>query len=123
MTTVQSFKTIELPRMVRGKPGAWDPAVCLDWASGFLTFLKDEVCRRVADESDHKVSPAVWRAKFIPNQGVSVTLLDWNGVADVENGEERVGFLPRWYWDEIRQTGTAERMAVPTMAQATGWII
>ncbi|THU84181.1 RAI1-domain-containing protein [Dendrothele bispora CBS 962.96] len=97
LTTMQSFKTIEIPRMVRGKPGAWDPSVCLDWGFRFLTFLRDTVRASDAD--------SIWRVSFVPKKGVHVMKLDSAEVAVVENGEERVGLLPRWYWDKI-WTGT-----------------
>ncbi|EGN99498.1 hypothetical protein SERLA73DRAFT_90841 [Serpula lacrymans var. lacrymans S7.3] len=92
ITTTQTFKTLELPRLVRGKPGAWDPVACLDWGRRFLSFLKDTMASSAARD--------VWRVKFTPREGVSVALLDEAGVADVEGGEARVGFLPRWYWDK-----------------------
>jgi len=106
LTTVQSFKTIEIPRLVRGKPGAWDPAVCLDWGNKFLTFLKD--LARSATEDSHDHSASVWRVKFIPASGVSVEALDSRGVEEVVNGEDRVGILPRWYWDEIKEEKHAQ---------------
>lgn len=90
---MQSFKTIQIPRLVRGKPGSWDPLVCLHWGHQFLTFLKGVV--------HGTAEPAtVWRVKFVPKVGVSVEVLESGAVQDVENGEDRVGFLPRWYWNE-----------------------
>ena len=99
ISTVQSFKTIQLPRLVRGKPGAWDPLLSLDWGYQFLTFLKDVIRREARIEDDLPV--AVWRAKFVPGSGVNLEKLDASTIEDVVNGEDRVGFLPRWYWNEI----------------------
>ncbi|KAI9142189.1 RAI1 like PD-XK nuclease-domain-containing protein, partial [Paraphysoderma sedebokerense] len=48
--SVQEFKTLELPRLVRGKPDMWDPTVCLNFAHDFLTFL-----RQVITESSYQV--------------------------------------------------------------------
>lgn len=96
VTTVQTFKTIQIPRLVRGKPGAWDPAICLGWGHRFLTFLKQTVLNQKND--------SVWRVRFTPKEGISVAMLDEDGVADVVGGEERVGFLPRWYWDETQRS-------------------
>lgn len=31
-------------------------------------------------------------------------MLDESGVEDVMGGDDRVGFLPRWYWDEMELT-------------------
>jgi hypothetical protein len=46
----------------------------------------------------------VWRATFVPHEGVHLRLLDVDEVADVERDDkvERVGLLPRWYWEEIK---------------------
>ncbi|TFY53787.1 hypothetical protein EVJ58_g9248 [Rhodofomes roseus] len=113
LTTLQSFKTMQIPRMVRGKRGAWDPMVCFDWGHHFLTFLKSVVRGADADvraanqEKDETGSedaadmPRVWRVAFQPKVGISVTLLDDAAVREVEAGEDRVGFLPRWYHDEL----------------------
>ncbi|KDR76133.1 hypothetical protein GALMADRAFT_462464 [Galerina marginata CBS 339.88] len=122
VTTVQSFKTIQLPRLVRGKPGAWDPVLCLDWGYKFLTFLKDLV-RSTAGDSDS----SVWRVKFVPASGVSVEALDSKGIEDVVNGEDRVGFLPKWYWEEIRREEHArlpdEKVTPASKLANAGWQI
>ncbi|RDB26378.1 Decapping nuclease RAI1 [Hypsizygus marmoreus] len=112
VTTIQSFKTIQIPRLVRGKPGAWDPLVCLDWGNRFLSFLKDVVKREVAQ---HDAPTLVWRVKFAPKAGVTVDILDPGGVQDVEAGEDRVGFLPKWYWDELHPDRA--HMASPTRTE------
>jgi len=91
--TVQSFKTIQIPRLVRGKQGAWDPLLCLDWGDRFLTFLKTCICG--GDTA------SVWRVKFVPGSGVNVEELGSSGLEEVVNGEDRVGFLPSWYWEEV----------------------
>lgn len=103
--------------------------MCLDWGYDFLTSLKNLV--RHADSGEEDVA-SVWRAKFAPGSGINVERLDAAGVDDVANGEDRVGFLPRWYWDEIRRERhaiPAERMnknststPVPPLAKA-GWQI
>ncbi|KAJ6623977.1 RAI1 like PD-XK nuclease-domain-containing protein, partial [Mycena sp. CBHHK59/15] len=91
VTTTQVFKTIEIPRLVRGKAHAWDPVLCLRWGHEFLNFLK----KQVGGQSE----TSVWRVKFGPKVGVE--MLDASDVGDVVAGEDRVGFLPRWYWDEV----------------------
>jgi RAT1-interacting protein len=103
VTTTQSFKTIHVPRLVRGKQGAWDPLVCLEWGHQFLTFLKDAIQKDV-DPSEQRVP--IWRVKFVPGTGVSVETLDHIGIEDVRGNEERVGFLPTWYWDELQTSST-----------------
>jgi RAT1-interacting protein len=125
---VEHFKTMEIPRLVRGKPNAWDPSICLDWGHRFLKSLKELLSGTDAGNSDGKT---VWRAKFSPKEGVTVSKLDENGVLDVEGGEDRVGFLPRWYWDEIsttiegaEATGTSpgtDGTSEPRVAMVDGW--
>ncbi|KAF8972217.1 RAI1-domain-containing protein [Flammula alnicola] len=129
VSTVQSFKTIQLPRLVRGKPGAWDPLVCLDWGYQVLTFLKDMARGTARDPNGFPVP--VWRVKFVPGKGVNVEELDSAGIEEVANGEDRVGFLPKWYWDELQQethaaTPVEEKQAStsPMASLATaGWNI
>ncbi|KAG6862455.1 hypothetical protein C0995_000001 [Termitomyces sp. Mi166 len=117
LTTTQSFKTIQLPRMVRGKPGAWDPLICLAWGDRVISFLKDIVRRAASEES------SVWRVKFIPQKGVTVTMLDNMNVEDVRGGEDRVGFLPTWYWHESHTTGGLESATCTTLAGNAEWQI
>ncbi|KAJ7031395.1 RAI1-domain-containing protein [Mycena alexandri] len=132
LTTTQTFRTTELPRLVRGKKGAWDPRVCLGWGEAFLEFVKEVVGargqengaskdeREAEEQNGHAQAhpdAAVWRVSFRPNTGVELVRLDAAGVRDVERrgGDkqddeeeevERVGFLPRWYWEEV--TGKSE---------------
>jgi RAT1-interacting protein len=73
----------------------------LDWGHKFLTFLKDVV--KEARFHSGKSVP-VWRVTFRPGAGVSVAKLDEDGIEDVVGGEDRVGFLPTWYWDEVHAT-------------------
>ncbi|KIY64841.1 RAI1-domain-containing protein [Cylindrobasidium torrendii FP15055 ss-10] len=92
---VQSFKTTQLPRLVRGKAGAWDPSMCLDWGCQFISFLKESVVEEKG---------TVWRVKFVPGNGVRLVKLDETLVEEVVGKEDRVGFLPRWYWDELTES-------------------
>ncbi|KAA1477164.1 RAI1-domain-containing protein [Dentipellis sp. KUC8613] len=100
LTTLQSFQTMQIPRMVRGKPHAWDPQLSLEWGDRFLTWLRESISNTAVDPSS---APRVWRVKFVPRVGVDISLLDENGVREVEGGEDRFGFLPRWYWEELQK--------------------
>ena len=115
--------------MVRGKPNAWDAQICLDWGEKFLTWVKKNVTSGiVAPES-------VWRVKFTPRVGVELTLLhDDIARKEVEAGEDRVGFLPTWYWEEIQVAysehnntsgldPTPGPVAAETCSLPTGWQI
>ena len=128
ITTTQTFKTIELPRQVRGKPGGWNPLVCLEWADRFLNSIKG-IGQAPGSEN---ASRSVWRASFVPGTGVNVRLLGQSEVDEVVNMEDRIGFLPRWYWSEVQaQPGrpvsdttqsTVQAMAPPP-ATHSGWQI
>ena len=76
---MQSFKTIQIPRQVRGKPGAWDPSICLDWGRRFLAFLRSAITSQ--SSASHR---SVWRVRFSPSDGVSVSPLDEGGVEIVQ---------------------------------------
>lgn len=83
--------------MVRGKQDAWDPQICLSWGERFLTWIKGNI------ESASGTAPgSVWRVKFMPRVGVEFALLSEEERREVEAGEDRVGFLPKWYYTEIR---------------------
>ncbi|KAG6865781.1 hypothetical protein C0991_011773 [Blastosporella zonata] len=114
VTTTQSFKTIQLPRLVRGKPGAWDPLICLAWGDQVITFLKDVVRREICPDA------SVWRVKFTPRKGIAVTMLDLVDMEDVRGGEDRVGFLPTWYWKESQAAGAHKATPAKPPAAAPG---
>ncbi|KAL5526380.1 RAI1 [Sanghuangporus sanghuang] len=127
---MQSFKTVQMPRLVRGKPGAWDPNLCLQWGSQFLAFLQSAIQSWELEEpnsangSDNHSSSSesasgrkkrakeecVWRVTFRPGKGAEVALLDDTAIADVRNGEDRVGFLPRFYWNEISNVASEDEV-------------
>lgn len=111
ITTTQTFKTIEIPRQVRGKPGAWNPSVCLEWGDRFLKSIRELVLGAGTDAEN--ASRNVWRASFVPGTGVRVRTLDQSEVDEVVNMEDRIGFLPRWYWSEMVQAQAAQPDAVP----------
>lgn len=89
---------MELPRLVRGKPHAWDPHLCMHWGDTFLQYLKGNV----PNQPDTSQAHTVWRVKFTPGVGVALRQLDQPDVAEVEAGEPRIGFLPDWYLDALQ---------------------
>jgi RAT1-interacting protein len=52
-------------------------------------------------EKPNEADSQVWRVKFKPKYGIEIKLLDDDGVREVINGEDRVGFLPKWYWEDV----------------------
>ena len=112
LTTTQSFKTIGLPRLVRGKPGAWDPQICLHWGQHFISSLRSLVASEADPNTSGKRTPPVWRISFKPKEGVHIRLLDEDGVREVVGEEDRVGFLPPWFFDLV--SGATCEHAEPT---------
>ncbi|KAI0751676.1 RAI1-domain-containing protein [Daedaleopsis nitida] len=106
ITTIQSFKTIQLPRLVRGKPGAWDPQICLGWGQRFITSLKELLATQLeqSSTSDEAARPRVWRVSLNPKNGVKLSPLDEAGLKEVADGEDRIGFLPTWYYNLVATT-------------------
>lgn len=88
----QTFRTLELPRLVRGKPNAWDPNVCLHWGNELLQNVKTWMTDLAPSD--------VGRILFTPGTGVTFSRLDDSQVLEVVAGEDRVGFLPNWYYHE-----------------------
>ncbi|KAG9102439.1 decapping endonuclease targeting mRNA [Ceratobasidium sp. UAMH 11750] len=122
LSTLQTFQTLALPRMVRGKPGAWDPNTCLIFAGKLLQFVRTtlEADSRESSEDtavaegksaeveeeherDHtRARPGVWRLGIRSNaQHVVLRRLSQEEVDIVRNGEDRVGFLPTWFYDSV----------------------
>ncbi|KAH9920808.1 RAI1-domain-containing protein [Amylocystis lapponica] len=104
LTTVQLFKTIQLPRLVRGKPHAWDPLICLDRGHRDVQKTEDSHSR-TREGALQSIQRKVWRVKFTHRVGGSVSLLDSTGVDEVEAAEDRVAFLPKWYWEDLQTDG------------------
>ncbi|KAF8582448.1 RAI1-domain-containing protein [Ramaria rubella] len=104
LQTVQTFKTMDLPRSVRGKSGAWDPTICLAWGARVFEFLRAQIY----DNDDER---GVWRATFTPGVGLSIRRLGVEDVGDVRAGDEedRVGFMPRWYWERVHRQDDTSR--------------
>ncbi|KAG8789962.1 decapping endonuclease targeting mRNA [Serendipita sp. 398] len=97
LQTLQPFKTLQIPRMVRGKQGEWNPNVCLSWGQSFITKVKQwmEDADNVKTGTTH-----VGRLRFSPRAGVHFRLLNDLEKEEVQNGDDREGFLPRWYMND-----------------------
>ncbi|KAG0244833.1 hypothetical protein BGX31_008510 [Mortierella sp. GBA43] len=60
VVTVETFKTMEIPRLVRGKDGAWDSTVCINFLDGVFDFL-----RKIIVVDDPKATYTIrWDAPF-----------------------------------------------------------
>jgi len=93
--TLQPFKTLEIPRMVRGKPNAWDPNRCLAWGERFLSQVREWMVQ--VTETNTTQRPPVGKLTFTPKEGINFKELSDEEVEDVRAGEDRIGFLPAWY--------------------------
>lgn len=98
LQSTQSISTLDIPRLVRGKGShSWDAGLVLEFAERFLLFLRDELLRTTSDASD------VWRITFTPRTGIRIHKLHSDAeIAEVSNGEDRVGFLPREFYESRR---------------------
>lgn len=81
--------------MIRGKgPHSWDSGFALNFAERFLVFLRRELSNTMTDSKD------VWRIIFTPKIGLQVVKLDAEeDLSYVRGGEDRVGFLPRSFYE------------------------
>lgn len=92
LSTTQSFQTMTLPQKAHG---IWDHRKCLTWGQNVFEYVR----RTIGDSSKD-----VWRVEFVPSEGIRVRMLgDEDVMREVEDGddEERVGFLPKWFWDRL----------------------
>ena len=48
--SVQPLRTMQIPRMVRGKPHGWDPSVALRFGHTVLDWVLREVAKLPADD-------------------------------------------------------------------------
>ena len=142
LQTVQEFKTLEMGRMVRGKvrlrflwmldwssltryclhrqPHAWDPTVCLSFASSALDFIRSAIVPAEPDFPPLPPSDAaledeptypVFRIEFKPKGGLTVRRLSEEEIRDEVvadwarpgfSEEDRVGFLTRRFVEFVR---------------------
>lgn len=93
--STQSFETLKIPSLVRGKGDhAWDTGVCLDFAERFLVYLRELLGHSTSKPSN------VWRLTFTPGIGIRVIqLTEGPDLEYVRGGEDRVGFLPREFFE------------------------
>ncbi|KAF8929471.1 hypothetical protein BGZ58_008926 [Dissophora ornata] len=60
VVVVETFKTMEIPRLVRGKEGAWDTTICINFLDGVFNFL-----RKIITTDDPEVTYTIrWAYPF-----------------------------------------------------------
>ncbi|GAA5991864.1 hypothetical protein JCM5350_002731 [Sporobolomyces pararoseus] len=118
LTALQTFNTLDIPRLVRGKPHSWEPVACLTSARSLLVFIHRSLSSYIAsiatgsDESESTRATPVFRISFQPHvgpngeqPGVKIRVLKAGEYQrDVLGGkkrEERVGFLLKRWVDEV----------------------
>lgn len=72
-------------------------------AQSFIDENRDHEPKDAKQNSDGPADEPVWRVSFKPGNGIEVRQLDDAEVREVQNGEERVGFLPISYFNKISQ--------------------
>lgn len=118
LAAIQELKTLDMPRMIRGKPHAWDPSVALNTASSLLYFIYESIsgaestrtAERRLREDEAKEVPAQWpvfRISFQP--GRPQASLQVQELPQQTDHGGRVGMLTRSYIENV-----LERMARKT---------
>ena len=77
---LQTYNTLEIPRIVRHERDMWDASICINFLNKFLTWVKSVAVK----DDDKKVYMFSWRTPFI-----QVT------VSEME--DESHAFLPEWF--------------------------
>ncbi|QRW18248.1 nuclear 5'-3' exoribonuclease-interacting protein, Rai1p [Rhizoctonia solani] len=101
ITTLQTFETLALPRMVRGKPALGIPN-----RASYLLKNKDATDISSSPTSARRPEEVenmdVWRLEIRPGtRMVTLYKLEPTEVEEVVNDEDRVGFLPTWFWNAV----------------------
>lgn len=121
------FKTLEMPRCVRGKEWEWDPHRCLATFEEVLAWIRQQISEMQGGgaPSASLLPPPVYRLTFTPappppravgsmatapgsanTSGGTFTLttLGEEDIAEVQNGQtDRVGFLPPQWWQFLNE--------------------
>ncbi|GAA5987321.1 hypothetical protein JCM10908_001908 [Rhodotorula pacifica] len=149
---LQSFQTLEIPRLVRGKPHAWDPKACLASAESLLSFIRQTLASQLSSAAspfDPVATPTanaehpVFRITFAPSSssssagspglGISIRQLTRHEIEEevlagkqtLEEEGGRVGFLPRKWVEAVyerRERINAAAAAGAGTAAGTGTV-
>lgn len=134
LTTHQEFETLRIPRMVRagqpvpgqfnagGQPvmrerSVWEAKDTLGFGDQILSFIRDVVSKHTAssppaDDVKGKIEHAVFRVTFhAPFEHVEIRALSQSEVhdevQDKRQSGDRVGFLPRRFYEFVRARARA----------------
>ncbi|EJD49018.1 hypothetical protein AURDEDRAFT_59961 [Auricularia subglabra TFB-10046 SS5] len=105
LAALERYDTLRLGNEVQDPRNKWNHDVCLQWALDLLKWVHKQV-RTVAREE--KTPVPVWKLKFLPRQGVSIARMSEAEVEYVRGGEDRVGFLPTWFYEHLTGVGTGK---------------
>ena len=95
---MEMFETLKIPRIVRGKPHAWDGNVCLNFTDQFLSWLDQKI-------DQHDDPSFVWTITF---------QAPFNQII-LKREQDRKTFLPSWYISEMNRI--VSTTPVPSMSQ------
>ncbi|KAI5475564.1 RAI1-like domain containing protein [Pseudohyphozyma bogoriensis] len=101
LSALQTFQTLSIPRLVRGKPHAWDPLACLASGNALIDFIISSI--RAHPASATRGDEMVFRVSFDPHRGgVGIRTLSQAEVDEEVLGAKkdlgeggRTGFLKR----------------------------
>jgi hypothetical protein len=84
--------------MVREGFRQWDHKRCLSSARDTFKWIQ-EVAAAHQDSNEEK---HVWRLTLKPGSGLTLRIVTPQELAEVHEGEDRVGFLLREYWGALQ---------------------
>ncbi|GAA6061531.1 hypothetical protein JCM10212_004521 [Sporobolomyces blumeae] len=141
LTGLQTFRTLEIPRLVRGKPHAWDPKAALSCARSLVCFIHQTLSQHARSndamphgnedgDDDARAAYPVFRVSFDPRgggggggggggRGATVSIrrvgrdeVERDVVGAKPPGVERLGFLLKSWVDEVERRRRRERKVV-----------
>ncbi|RPD62132.1 RAI1-domain-containing protein [Lentinus tigrinus ALCF2SS1-7] len=103
LVSTRSYKTVEIPQLVRNKPGSWNRDVCLQWGQQFFSTLRNLLSRQASTAHQQRGPEppvTVWRVILTPKEGATMFPLAQGHIGKLgDDGEQRIGLLPSWYLD------------------------
>ncbi|KAL1914309.1 uncharacterized protein VTP21DRAFT_9002 [Calcarisporiella thermophila] len=93
LRSLRSFDTLHIPRIVRGKPGMWNPNVCLNFADALLSWIKSIIKNGKEDRGNPRTT---WTIAF--KEPFKEVTLEYAG--------EKNSFLPEKYIEKMDKDNT-----------------
>ncbi|KZT50616.1 RAI1-domain-containing protein [Calocera cornea HHB12733] len=97
LEATQTFETFQLPRL--GLKAGWSASACLNWTNAVIEYIHQR-CK--AESPRDPLDGKLFRVMYRPRFGLQVWVLGLPSIPsiqDVDPGVQRIGFLPKQYWD------------------------